>query len=645
MMPSTLASMKSGNTPGDDAAADGRFAAHWKAESLSILLLAAMTAWFLATSWRKWTDPIEDTGTQWFVFWRLSHGALLYHDVIWNYGPLSAWFDSGLFCWFGPGMMVLVASNLAVYGMIAALMYLGFRKAWGRLGAFAALTVFISVFSFSRLNAVGNYNFATPYANESTHGMLVLLVTVFLTVWWCRGPSRWLAFFLGLCLGLATVLKPEFMLTGAILAVTACVVRGLQRQRVGLVEYLVIGAGLALPTIVFTIRFAVHESFAAAFVDASQAWWQVLVHRHFGGMRMQTKFLGFDRPWTYALAEAKAAGLALLAIGSIWAAGWIANRPWRVTVRAVLILAAGVLVFYFRPQLPETAAGGWANGWLYVGYCFPGLMAVLICVMVARAAGELQQTGRVEEGTMMALALALAAGVMLARMPLNARIGHLGFYQAALAGMVTAAFMVTDVPRWTGAGVWGRRVAAAGSLASLGIGCVMIAQMSWKAHADQTLAIGEGRDRFYCDAPEVDETGSLVKWAVDYLKTVPAGATVCVVPEGAMINYLSRRTNPVIAARDEEETVELMRRTPPDYVIFAPRNLVELGITRYGAPGGPGHILLPWLQANYDAVAGQGGDPMDASSRKGVLILRHKPKAAPPPSPPKPVEQPAVRTN
>ncbi len=633
--------MKTGNSSGDDAAGAGRSSPGWLAEALGVLALAMMAVWFLATSWRKWPDPIADAGTQWFVFWRLSHGALLYHDVIWNYGPLSAWFNSELFRWFGPGMMVLVAANLAVYGLITALAYVAFHKAWGRLGAFAALAVFISVFSFSRLNSTGNYNFATPYANESTHGMLLLLVTVFVTVWWCRGPSRWLAFFLGLCLGLATVLKPEFMLAGAILAVTACMVRWLQRQRVGVVEYLVVAAGLVLPTLAFTVRFAVHESFGAAFMDASQAWWQVLADRHLTGIHMQQTFLGFDQPWTYALAEAKATGLALLAIGSIWAAGWFANRRRRVTIRAVLVLAAGALVYCFRPQLPNGAGDGWMNGWLFIGSCFPGMMLVVFCLVVARAVGDLHRIGRLDEGTMAALALVLSAGAMLARMPLHARINHLGFYQAALAGMVIAAVMVADVPRWTGAGVWGRRVATAGGLVSLAIGCVMIAHMSWVARSGQTLAIGEGRDQFYCDAPDIDETGSLIGWAVEFLKTAPPRATVCVVPEGAMINYLSRRTNPILVGNNEEKNVEQMRRTPPDYVIFAPRDLVELGITRYGAPGEPGHLLLPWLQANYVVAAGRGGDPMDSKSpHKGLLILRHDPKAAAQRASAKPADRP-----
>jgi hypothetical protein len=630
--------MKTRTAPGDDASGAGGFAAHWKAETLGILALAAMAAWCLATSWRKWPDPIADAGTQWFVFWRLAHGAALYHDVIWNYGPLSAWFDGELFKRFGPGMMVLVTANLVFYTALVAVAYLAFRKAWGRLGAFAALAVFIMVFSFSRLNSIGNYNYATPYANEATHGMLLLLITVLITVWWCYGPSGWAAFFLGLCGGLAVVLKPEFMLACGLLGVTAFIVRWIQRQGVGAVEFFVACAGFLLPMLAFAARFAINESFKEAFIDANQAWWQVLVDRqHFSPI--QHTFLGFNNPWANALTEAKATGRALVCIGAIWAAGWIANRPWRLVVRAVLVLAAGALVDYFRPELPATVApGGWANAWLYVGACFPALMALAFLVTLMQAAGQVHQTGRVEQNTMMALALVLAAGAMLARMPLHARIDHLGFYQAALAGMVTAAFMVAEIPRWTGEGSLGRWLASAGSMVSLGIGCVMIAKMSYTAHAGQTVALGEGRDLFYCDAPDIDATGTLVKWTVDYLRTVPPRATVCVLPEGAMINYLSRRLNPVIAARNEQEGVDGLRRTPPDYVIFVPRDLAELGQTNYGQPGEPGYLLLQTLRTNnYVIAAGQGGDPLSTKGPKGVLILRHEPKP-----PPKPVPAPAA---
>ncbi len=590
------------------------FLAQWKIEALAILTLALMVVYFLATSWRKWPDPIVDSGLQWYAFWRLSQRALLYHDLNWNYGPVSAYFNACLFKCFGPGMMVLVTANLVIYGSILSLAYVAFRKAWGRLAAFAAAAVFISVFSFSHLTAIANYNYATPYAHESTHGMLLILVTAFVAVRWCRKESQVFAFLLGLCGGMATVLKPEFMLAGGILGIAAIALRWVQRQRVGIAEFLLIAAGLVVPVLTFTIWFARVEAWKSAFIDANQAWWLVLAGGSEAGSIKQQLFTGFDHPWFFAMAELKSTLYAVIAIGAIWAAGWFANRPWPVLMKVVTVLAAGILAHYVGPE------GGWFN----IGQCFPGIILIILVVVILRLRRELKQSGNASESTLMALMLVLLAGAMLARMPLRARVYHFGFYQAALAGMVAAAFMVANIPRWTGAGKWGRCLATAGCILALTIGCISIAMKSHEIRAEQTQSVGTGRDHFYAFNDAVDETGSLVNWAVERLQSTPPQTTVLVLPAGAMINYLSRRIDPMSVYRTEEELLDRLRQTPPDYVVLITWDLGEAGVGRYGTPGNPGYNVVKWLAQNYKIDAARGGDPLVAKARKGALILRPK---------------------
>jgi hypothetical protein len=580
-------------------------------EGVGLLVLAILAAYFLHLSWRKWPDPIVDTGAQWYDIWRVSQGAAPYHDFLWNYGPLSLLCNGLLFKCFGPGMMVLVAANLVVYGAIVLLAYLAFRAAWGRLAAFAALAVFISVFSFSILNGVGNYNYATPYTHEATHGILLMLVTAFVVVRWCRQASRPLAFLLGLCGGVAAVLKPEFMLAGGVLGFAGLLVRCRQRQPPRAAEYALLLAGAALPTLACAAWLARGQSWPSALVDSCQAWWLVLVdHQRSAGLVYQPAFTGLDHPWRNTGLELRAAFHALVMIATVWAAGWFVNRSWSRTLRLVTALAALAVVcsIHLDKDLDKDA-----------GRCLPGLMAIAFVIVAARLRRELQQNGRGEKRTLMALALVLLAGAMLARMILNARINHFGFFQAALAGMVAAAVMVAEIPRWTGAGLWGRRLAAVGSLLVLGLACSSFVAQSALIRADQTQPVAAGRDRFYAFAPEVDETGLLVNWAVERLRTVPPQATLQVFPEGVMINYLSRHVRPLPDDfSDEDLYVKQLARTPPDYVIFISRDLREHGLAQFGAPGQVGEKILPWLRQNYALEASCPG------RAKGATLLRRK---------------------
>jgi hypothetical protein len=571
-----------------------------------LLVLVLLAGWFLHLSWRKWPDPVVDTGAQWYDIWRVSQGAAPYHDFLWNYGPLSLLFNGLVFKCFGPGMMVLVAANLAVYAAIVLLAYLAFRLAWGRLAAFAALAVFISVFSFSILNGVGNYNFATPYTHEATHGFLLMLVTAFVMVRWCRKASRPAAFLLGLCGGLAAVLKPEFMLAAGILGIAALMVRHRQGRRPGAAECGLLLAGVALPTLGCAAWLARGESWRAALVDSCQAWWLVLVHQRDPNLVYQPVFSGFDHPWLNAGLELQAAFFAVVVLATVWAAGWFVNHSWSRTLRWVMPLAALGVVFSIH--IDKNA-----------GRCLPGLTGVLFLIVAARLGRELRQNRRAESRTLMALALVLLAGAMLARMILRARIDHFGFYQAAFAAMTAAAAMVSEIPRWTGPGLWGRRLAALACLAVLGMASVIFTTQSAKIRADQTQPVALGRDRFYAFDPEVDEGGLLVNWAVERLRSLPPNATLLVMPEGVMINYLSRRVRPVPEAYDDEGLyVKQLGRAPPDYVIWFPRDLRQYGIAEFGAPGNLGEKIRPWLKENYVL---QDSHP----SRLGTLsLLRRK---------------------
>ena len=166
----------------------------WKSETVRrlfnsttvhLLALAALAAYCVATSWRRWPDPLTDFGNELYRPWRISQGAVLYRDMDSFYGPLSQYINATIFALFGSGMMHLVWANLIVLGAILMTLYCLLHRAWGGCAALLASTLFLNVFGFSD----SNYNYVAPYSHETTHGLLILLLLLAALERWLMNPG------------------------------------------------------------------------------------------------------------------------------------------------------------------------------------------------------------------------------------------------------------------------------------------------------------------------------------------------------------------------------------------------------------------------------------------------------------------------
>src|SRR5262249_10138517 len=150
---------------------------------------------------------------------------------------------------FGPGLMVLVAANLGVLAAIIVAIYVLCRRAWGAGAALSATSLFIAVFAFSQFDPIGNDNYVTPYAHETTHGMLVCLLLVLALVREGARPGPGISLVAGALLGLAALLKPEILLAAAAITLFGLAARwrrgGLPRPSGALAAWI---AGAVFPT-------------------------------------------------------------------------------------------------------------------------------------------------------------------------------------------------------------------------------------------------------------------------------------------------------------------------------------------------------------------------------------------------------------
>jgi hypothetical protein len=587
-------------------------------------LLALITGWCLFISWRKWADLAADFGRELYIPWRLSEGALLYRDVDDFYGPLSQYINAGLFRLFGPGMMVLVGANLLVFTAIVAVLYSLVRVAWTAMAALWATSVFIVVFGFSRAIGTGNFNFATPYSHESTHGMLVLVLLVGLCFRFLQRPSRRYSAACGGLAGLTLVLKPEFVLAGGVVSAMTCALF-FMRARGGAMRWFgswLVGA--MAPTLFFLLFFSRHLPLTDAWSAACRAWINVVATTRFVGEPAQIYYLGFDAPGGHLVQHALATGVAIAVIGVVVLVGrisdWIENPGLRWLVTTGLVIGIAALSIGFRLH------------WLEVGKCLLGLLVVWIGIQVARRIEARKSAPREVGGAEMRVLLGCAAAAMMARMVLNGRVYQFGFFQAALAAVVITAGMADELPRLPWLGSAGRLAVRSAVAALLTTGAGLFALQNYLLYQQVDFPVGEGRDRLFIYGPKYFPQGQVIGNLIGALRNTAPGSRLLVLPEGLMINYLARLPSPlphffyysvVTADGREAELVAKLEQQPPDWVVLTVRDLTEYGVPKWGERSGAGKDLLGWVQAHYESVGAVDGRPMDLA-RDGALVFRRR---------------------
>jgi hypothetical protein len=139
---------------------------------------------------------------------------------------------------------------------------------------------------------------------------------------------------------------------------------------------------------------------------------------------------------------------------------------------------------------------------------------------------------------------------------------------------------------------------------------VLIVALAWhfdvvrKKYSCKTEQISQGPDAFYVDP---QRKGRAVKQAYQVLRdyTVPE-ATFVALPEGVMLNYLTRRTNPTryisfmppeLSIFGQEKMLFELRANPPDFVVQVSRGLREYGYRGLGVDYAT--ELSKWMRMNY----------------------------------------------
>lgn len=591
----------------------GRRALAWAALAL---VGAAMLAW----TWGTWPNAVVDFGRELYVAWRLAEGDVLYRDIAWFNGPLSAYRNALLFWTFGPGLAVLVAANVLDVVAIVLLSWALLRRVADATAAFVGAGVFLVAFAFCQIDAVGNDNYLTPYSHEATHGVLWSLAALWASSALRERPRR-AAAASGALLGLVALTKAEPLVAAA--AGLACgLLLDARARRTGVAEA---GARLAIllgaasvPVLAAALLLGLALPWQDAWRGALGAWPAVLASE------VTSQY--FYRA-TLGLVDLDGNLIRLLR----WGAGWV--------------LAAGATALVALRVRPESEALTPARAAAYAGaagvsglfllsfgvsreIAWPEILRPLPLVAGLLAAGAVLQALRTrDERAVTAAALLVFATCLLAKVLLRTRLDQYGFALALPGTLAVVAAGVAWLPSWVGHRGGDARLARAvflGLLSAVGIGLLP----TIAAHvAVRDTPVGSGRDAFRSDA----FTAGILDQTLAFLATRGPEETLAVVPEGVMIDYLSRRVNPTghvnlmppeLLIFGEDRILAAFRAHPPDLVALAHKDTREYGVGFFGR--GYGRALYRFVREGYQPVASFGDRPLVPGSRFGVTLLERR---------------------
>ena len=575
---------------------------------------AVVFAVLLWWSWRKWPDPLIDFGRELYVPWQITRGRVLYRDIASLFGPLSPYVNALWFRLFGASLMTLVVANLVIFAATVAGMYRFVRASTDRVTATVAGISTLLLFGFSQYVDVSNYNFVCPYSHEATHG-IALSIGLLLALQSAVATGRRVFWGVaGACFGLVILTKPEIAVAAAAAVAAAWIGTALldpyerDSLRRGAPLFVLVAA---MPPAVFFLFFAAHMPPAEAMRAIAGAWTPT-VGTAITKNQFYLRVMGLDRPAANALRMLLTFGGFVIFVAAAIAVSWTRGRASRASVirrvqQIVLLLAvigvaqAGTLS-YALPLITLTA-----------------LIATV--VMLTRASRDRDQALRsLSLVTFSAFALAL-----LAKIALNARIGHYGFYLTLPAMVVAIILTCRLIPEllaaWASpAGGRTFRQTAVLALAAV-IAPYLVLSHGW--YRTKVIPVGSGADLFFASNAPGMWQGAAVPEAQRQLERAAApGSTLAVLPEGVMLNYLLRRDSPLrvinlmppeILAFGEDDVLRSLEAAPPDTVALVYRDVREYGYPLFGTDARYGLRILQWIKAHYRRVSAVGHDPMSDS--------------------------------
>ncbi|MBV8782184.1 MAG: hypothetical protein JO353_12375, partial [Phycisphaerae bacterium] len=520
-------------------------------------------------------------GREVYVAWRLSAGDALYRDIDYFNGPVSPYFNALMFKLFGAHILTLEIANIAIWAVLAAMAYRLYVQMSDRLGAFAAVGMFIVLMSFVQFNDIPIFNFVCPYAHEITHALMCAYGLFTALSCFLSSGRRSALLAMGILLGLIALMKVEITVAAgaAVMVVVAFHLRRISApiRQWFITPTTVMGAAMIPPLVAWALLCRA--------MSAEVAWRGVLGSWKFIGDSRLTNnpfyrgLAGTDQPLHCTLIMLAVLGTGALALAPAAALAWFSKRKtssmqgWGI---AAAIFAFLVLWYEFDSR-NWSAAGRPLN-------LITACSAVIFMVMALRRPRK-SLTPRL----ILQASFCVFAFVLLIKLLFTTPLYHYGFALCTPALAVGSMLLASWIPSAV------HRAGGNGGIFRLAV-LVLLTTFCWRHLAINVHPRPGAAESYPFGTPDehflVNVRGPALQRMLALLHhEMSPSETLACVPEGAMFNFLLHAVNPTgelvllpgeVQMFGEGRILDRFSNNSPRWILVVPRDTVGFGYKGFG---------------------------------------------------------------
>lgn len=587
-----------------------------------LLLVLVEMAWM---SWLKWPDIIVDFGIQIYVAWRLSEGDVLYRDIIYFMGPLSSYIHGFLFKLFGPSFLVLVTFNIFLVVCLTALIFHLFNFLGDSVSGTLSALAFLTIFAFSQYLWVGNYNFVVSYVYDLTHGIFLCFLAFPLLVKFALRGTTLQSAGLGILTGLILLTKFEVFLAWIISLTFGFILlfKVSQPHRVKFSKYFwTFMMAAALPPVAFFFYFFFHMPANKA-LEAILTPWAFVI----GAPNLSLPFYQNIMGLSNLPANIKIMTFYFFVWAMIFAAIVFASHLSRkffnnsIWANVLFLCLALGLFLLFRDKIP----------WLEAMRPLPIILFLFGIYLYATRSeyhgGPVQLSRGIVLFTVTVFSLALLTKIFF-----KVHVYHYGVALAMPATLIVIHILFFEAPRKISRTSPGEMLYKPAALILFLFFIISHVRVSSDFYMKKVFPVGKGSDTIIAYDPKITSRSKIFQIALDILEDkVQPREGFATFPTGTLLNYLSRRVNPlqslgfnpVISTQIGEQTVlKSLRVHHPEYIVINFGDYRGFGSRYFGLDFGI--EIYAWVQNNYVLFKQIGSDPVKDKSF-GIQIFKRKP--------------------